>query len=179
MSTERSSPIFFFFFFKVWNWIWLVFWLVLKSWNQHSSRSHLYVDIGDASSSLWGSTSSHKYWSGSQLVSVLTTCTLIFQQVCTVEPSFFTTTRRRVWIVAHSRDDIYFHCILFANIYGVLILFCCRSNFVFTISLNVVCKQLLLVNPCLSIAEQQPTCCCPGGSKGPCVGGCTIHNFVL
>ena len=43
-----------FFFKKVRNWIWLV----LKSWNQHSSRSHLYVDIGDASSSLWGSTSS-------------------------------------------------------------------------------------------------------------------------
>ena len=28
-----------FFSKKVWNWIWLVFWLVLKSWNQHSSRS--------------------------------------------------------------------------------------------------------------------------------------------
>ena len=28
-----------FFFKKVWNWIRLVFWLVLKSWNQHSSRS--------------------------------------------------------------------------------------------------------------------------------------------
>ena len=27
------------FFQKVWNWIWLLFWLVLKSWNQHSSRS--------------------------------------------------------------------------------------------------------------------------------------------
>ena len=48
----------FFFFKKVRNWIWLLFWLVLKSWNQHSIRSHLYVDIGDASSSLWGSTSS-------------------------------------------------------------------------------------------------------------------------
>ena len=47
-----------FFFKKVRNWIWLLFWLVLKSWNQHSSRSHLYVDIGDVSSSLWGSTSS-------------------------------------------------------------------------------------------------------------------------
>ena len=60
-STERSSRVlqhgnqkFFFFFKKVRNWIWLV----LKSWYQHSSRSHLYVDIGDASSSLWGSTSS-------------------------------------------------------------------------------------------------------------------------
>ena len=53
---HHGNQIFFFFFFfkKVWNWIWLV----LKSWNQHSSRSHLYVDIGDASSSLWGSTSS-------------------------------------------------------------------------------------------------------------------------
>ena len=27
------------FFKKVWNWIWLNFWLVLKSLNQHSSRS--------------------------------------------------------------------------------------------------------------------------------------------
>ena len=27
------------FFFKVRNWIWLVFWLVLRSLNQHSSRS--------------------------------------------------------------------------------------------------------------------------------------------
>ena len=43
-----------FFSKKVQNWIWLE----MKSWNQHSSRSHLYVDIGDASSSLWGSTSS-------------------------------------------------------------------------------------------------------------------------
>ena len=64
-STERFSRVLqhetknlIFFFKKVWNWNWLVFWLVLKSWNQHSSRSHLYVDIGDASSSLWGSTSS-------------------------------------------------------------------------------------------------------------------------
>ena len=47
MSMERSSRVlqhgnqkiwFFFFFKKVWNWIRLVFWLVLKSWN-HSSRS--------------------------------------------------------------------------------------------------------------------------------------------
>ena len=46
-STERSSrvlqhenqKIWFFFFKKVRNWIWLVFWLVLKSLNQHSSRS--------------------------------------------------------------------------------------------------------------------------------------------
>ena len=67
-SMERFSRVLqhgnqIFFFFKVWNWIWLVFWLVLKSWNQHSSRSqtrnmHLYVDIGDALSSFWGSTSS-------------------------------------------------------------------------------------------------------------------------
>ena len=49
-----------FFFKKVRNWIWFVFWLVLKSLNQPSSWSHLYVDIGDASSSLWGSTSS--FW---------------------------------------------------------------------------------------------------------------------
>ena len=56
-STSTWEPIFF--FKKVRNWIWLLFWLVLKSWNQHSSRSHLYVDIGDASSSLWGSTSSY------------------------------------------------------------------------------------------------------------------------
>ena len=55
-STTTWKPIFF--FKKVRNWIWLLFWLVLKSLNQHSSRSHLYVDIGDASSSLWGSTSS-------------------------------------------------------------------------------------------------------------------------
>ena len=49
-----------FFFKKVWNWIWLVFWLVLKSWNHSSGLNmHLYVDIGDASSSLWGSTSSY------------------------------------------------------------------------------------------------------------------------
>ena len=49
-----------FFFKKVRNWIRLVFWLVVKSWN-HSSRSQhapIYVDIGDASSSLWGLTSS-------------------------------------------------------------------------------------------------------------------------
>ena len=47
MSTERSSrvlqhgnqKIWFFFFKKVWNWIRLVFWLVLKSWN-HSSRTY-------------------------------------------------------------------------------------------------------------------------------------------
>ena len=56
MGTKKFD----FFFKKVRNWIWLVFWLVLKSWN-HSSRSQhapIYVDIGDASSSLWGSTSS-------------------------------------------------------------------------------------------------------------------------
>ena len=47
-----------FFFKKIRNWIWLV----LKSWNQYSSRSHLYVDIGDASSSLWGSTSSFEMY---------------------------------------------------------------------------------------------------------------------
>ena len=63
-SMERSSrvvqhgnPEIWFFFKKVRN----IIWLVLKSWNQHSSRSHLYVDIGDASSSLWGSTSSYYY----------------------------------------------------------------------------------------------------------------------
>ena len=67
-SAERSSRVLqhgnqknWIFFKKVRNWIWLVFWLVLKSWNQHSSRSHLYVDIGDASSSFWGSTSSLEY----------------------------------------------------------------------------------------------------------------------
>ena len=44
-STKRSSstttwePKIWFFFQKVWNWIWLV----MKSWNQHSSRSHLYM----------------------------------------------------------------------------------------------------------------------------------------
>ena len=40
-STTTWEPrfFFFFFFFKVRNWIWLVFWLVLKSLNQHSSRS--------------------------------------------------------------------------------------------------------------------------------------------
>ena len=46
-SMERSSQEYYnmgtkkfdFFFQKVLNWIWLVFWLVLKSWNQHSSRS--------------------------------------------------------------------------------------------------------------------------------------------
>ena len=53
-STITWEPKIRFFFKKVRNWIWLV----LKSWNHHSSRSHLYVDIGDASSSLWGSTSS-------------------------------------------------------------------------------------------------------------------------
>ena len=53
-STTTWEPKIWLFFKKIWNWIWLV----LKSWNQHSSRSHLYVDIGDASSSLWGSTSS-------------------------------------------------------------------------------------------------------------------------
>ena len=50
----ETKNLIFFFFEKVRNWIWLV----LKCWNQHSSRSHLYVDIGDASSSLRGSTSS-------------------------------------------------------------------------------------------------------------------------
>ena len=29
-------------------------------WNQHSSRSHLFFDIGDSTPSLWGSTSSFK-----------------------------------------------------------------------------------------------------------------------
>ena len=45
-STERSSRVLqqenqeiWFFFQKVRNWIWLVFWFVLKSLNQHSSRS--------------------------------------------------------------------------------------------------------------------------------------------
>ena len=49
-SMERSSRVlhhgkfletkkFDFFFKKVWNWIRLVFWLVLRSLNQHSSRS--------------------------------------------------------------------------------------------------------------------------------------------
>ena len=37
-SITTWEPIFFFFFKKVWTWIWIVFWLVLKSWN-HSSRS--------------------------------------------------------------------------------------------------------------------------------------------
>ena len=68
-STERSSWVlqhgnqknwFFFFSKKFLNWIRLVFWLVLKSWNiQVGLNMHLYVDIGDASSSLWGSTSSY------------------------------------------------------------------------------------------------------------------------
>ena len=62
-SMERSSrvlyhgnPKIWFFFSKKFE---IVFWLVLKSWN-HSSRSQHapYDDIGDASSSLWGSTSS-------------------------------------------------------------------------------------------------------------------------
>ena len=34
----------------------------------------------------------HKHSSGSQHISVLTTCTLMFRQVCTIEPSFFNTT---------------------------------------------------------------------------------------
>ena len=34
-----NPKIWFFFFKKVRNWIWLVFWLVLKIWNQHTSRS--------------------------------------------------------------------------------------------------------------------------------------------
>ena len=39
-STTTWEPKIWFFFKKVRNWIWLVFWLVLKSWNQHSrSRS--------------------------------------------------------------------------------------------------------------------------------------------
>ena len=39
-STTTWEPINLIFFFKkVRNWIWLVFWLVLKSLNQHSSRS--------------------------------------------------------------------------------------------------------------------------------------------
>ena len=46
-SMKRSSrvlhhgkpKIWFFFLKKVRNWIWVVFWLVLKSWNQHSSGS--------------------------------------------------------------------------------------------------------------------------------------------
>ena len=59
-STTTWEPKIRFFFKKVRNWIWLV----LKSWNQHSSRSHLYVDIGDASLSLWGSTSSYWYNAG-------------------------------------------------------------------------------------------------------------------
>ena len=60
-----------FYFKKVRNWIRLVFWLVLKGWN-HSSRSqmHLYVDIGDASSSLWGSTSSLVLGEGENKASV-------------------------------------------------------------------------------------------------------------
>ena len=49
-NTTTWEPKIRFFFKKVWNWIWLV----LKSWNQHSSRSHLYVDIGDASSPFEG-----------------------------------------------------------------------------------------------------------------------------
>ena len=49
-----------FLFKKVRNRIWLLFWLELKSLNQHSSRSQ-HAPIcrhRDASSSLWGSTSS-------------------------------------------------------------------------------------------------------------------------
>ena len=48
-----------FFFKKVWNWIWLVFWLVLKSWN-HSSRSQ-HAPICRHRGCIvvpWGSTSS-------------------------------------------------------------------------------------------------------------------------
>ena len=37
-TTWKPRNLIFFFFKKVRNWIWLVFWLVLKSWN-HSSRS--------------------------------------------------------------------------------------------------------------------------------------------
>ena len=65
-SMERSSrvlhhgnpKIWFFFFKKVRNWIWLVFWLVLKSLNQHSNRSQhaplcrLYVLCRHVS--IWG-----------------------------------------------------------------------------------------------------------------------------
>ena len=66
-STERSSRVlqhgnqknWFFFFKKVWNWIRLLFWLVLKSWN-HSSRSQ-HAPIGRHRGCIvvpWGSTSS-------------------------------------------------------------------------------------------------------------------------
>ena len=44
MSTTAWEPKNLIFFFKVWNWIRLVFWLVLKSWN-HSSRSQ-HAPIG-------------------------------------------------------------------------------------------------------------------------------------
>ena len=48
-----------FFFKKVWNWIRLVFDLCWRAEIiQVGLNMHLYVDIGDASSSLWGSTSS-------------------------------------------------------------------------------------------------------------------------
>ena len=40
-TTTWEPKIWFFFFFKkVWNWIWLVFWLVLKSWNPSSRSQH-------------------------------------------------------------------------------------------------------------------------------------------
>ena len=66
MSTERASRVLqhgnqkiWFFQKKVRNWIWLVFWLKLKSFNQLSRSRHAPIcRHRDASSSLWGSTSS-------------------------------------------------------------------------------------------------------------------------
>ena len=94
-STERSSSTTtwepnFFFFKKVRNWIWLV----LKTWNQHSSRSHLYVDIGDASSSLWGSTSSYDLISADL-------CAVHELSVCTHRE------RQRVRVTTHARVKIW------------------------------------------------------------------------
>ena len=42
--------------------------------------------------SYWCYHAIHKHSSGSQHISVLTTCTFVFGQVCTIEPSFFNTT---------------------------------------------------------------------------------------
>ena len=68
-STITWEPRNLIFFKKVRNWIWLVFWLVLKSLNQHSSRSQ-YAPICRHRGcivvplTLWGSTSSFSWHYG-------------------------------------------------------------------------------------------------------------------
>ena len=69
---------------------------------------HLYVDIGDASSSLWGSTSSLNF------IPFFIVNTVVFYNYCPTSPSRFL---RKLWTIVKGNDwQIKMECVLFLKI---------------------------------------------------------------